>query len=238
MQTMPSPVKSTSKHTQSESGKVSRRRLFSLLATAIAASSLGIALGSTLRFQVVPGSQASLFKPQQDFPPLEEWPPEVPTTGTDKFDTNWDHEIPPSQLVYNDHHNAPPYTEVENAENYDSSENFYDDGQDIRKETLVPEAPPSSTSAIFRHADGTITDEVSDEEISPPMVSTISGESDSDGSKTPQLDDNNVSPASETPHWFNKQPLSDSQFSDSQFTNGPVISSPEISIPPYDLPSD
>ncbi|MBX2866238.1 MAG: hypothetical protein KTR27_22020 [Leptolyngbyaceae cyanobacterium MAG.088] len=233
---MPPSVKSTAKPTKSESEKGSRRRLFFLLTTAAIASSLGIALGSTLRFQVVPVSQASLFKPQQDFPPLEAWPPEVPSAKQDKFDANWDNEAPTPQLVYNDPYNEQPYLE-EDA--YDEGhEDTYDEEPYISEESFIQEDITNPNPAAFLNEDGSISNETFEEERLLPEAENSTEElsNDFDVIESPQVDDSMS--VTDTSQRFNKQPLSDSQFSDSQFTDGPVITSPDISIPSSDLSSD
>jgi hypothetical protein len=239
MQIMPSSVQSTTKHTKSESSKTSRRRLFSLLATAAVASGLGIALGSTLRFQVGPVSQAPLFKPQQDFPPLEEWPPALPSVEHNEFDTNWNNEAHSPQLVYNDHYTDQSYTEIEEVKNYNGSAYLYAEEQHAPEETLILEELPSPSPATFSNEDGTITDdEVFQESTLPPVTSTSAGEldDDSDVINTPQLND--VPSTEEAPPWFKKQPLSNPEFSAPPLTDAPVIISPEISTPSSGLPSN
>lgn len=104
-QMMPPPVKSTVKDLVSKSSKGSKRRFVSLVSTAVVASGIGVTLGSTVRFHMGgTGETAPLFKPQQDFPPLAKWPPEIPVDPSYKdFDRFWqegseESDVP--QLVY------------------------------------------------------------------------------------------------------------------------------------------
>ncbi len=230
MQITPSSVTSPVKDTQPNSGKVSRRRLFFLAATATVASSLGIALGGTLRFQVVPVSQAApLFKPQQDFPPLAEWPPEIPPEAHRDFDASWENdEAPSSQLIYNDRLS----TELEG---YEASEDDFSSTEYASdEETLVPADMPSPIPADFSREDGTqdVTNMVFEEETLPPLVSTNTGELDHEAVHSPpQLED--TVPLTDTSPWFNKQPASELQF-----TDGPIIISPEEPIPSSNVLSD
>ena len=217
---MPPSVKSTVDTSTPRSGRISRRRLFFLVATAATASSLGIALGGTLRFQVLPVGQAPLFKPQQDFPPLAEWPPEVPSAKElNDLDTNWN-ETPPPQLVYNER----PTREIETE---DVSEDIYDLEEQTAEDVITPEAIPDSAATDDLNTESdpqSLTDEVFDQEALPPVVSTNTGELDNTSIDSAPPD--NGVPATEDRPWFDKQPASESQF-----TDGPVIIFPEESIP-------
>lgn len=224
MQIIPPPVKSTV--------KVSKRRLFSLIATAAVASSLGIAMGSSLRFQVLPTGQTPRFKPQQDFPPLAKWPPQIPRpTMRDSFDTNWENEPSPPQLVYDD----TPRVEIES---YDDSSELYSDEEyspDIATSEDVPTTPILPTLSNEDDIQSNINDGFEDESLTP-VVSTNTNtgelENDSDLIDEPQID---YTPSmTETPPWFNKEPMSESHFT----TDGPVIISPDQSIPSSNLRSD
>ncbi len=228
MQTTPSSITSTVKETQPGSGKVSRRRLFFLAATAAVASGLGIALGGTLRFQAVPVGQVPLFKPQQDFPPLAEWPPEVPSAEHHEFDTRWEDEVSSPQLIYNDRLS----TELESHE---ANEDDFNSAQYAFEEPLVAEEIPSPMPADFVEEDGTqdATNMGLAEETLPPVISTNTEELDNKADfSPPQVDDDTASSTDISPR-FNKQPASELQF-----TDGPVIISPEESIPSPDVLSD
>lgn len=204
-----------------QSNKGSRRRLLFLVATATIAGSTGIALGSALRFQVMPVGQAPLFKPQQDFPPLAKWPPQLPPTAEpESFDAHWGDETSPSQLVYNDHLDGEVETygrstddAFEGVSTPDSSAaslatlDDEDRGQDSTSEAFENDVLPDSTQ--------------SEEFDSAEAVEEVSLE----GSTSPAAD-------STTP-WTNKQSASEFQFSD-----GPIIITPEQSIPTSEEPLD
>ncbi|MBT9310720.1 hypothetical protein [Leptothoe kymatousa] len=103
MQMIPPPAKPTVQSFKSQTGNGAKRRWIFLGATATVASVIGIALGSTVRFQVASGEVAPLFKPQQDFPPLAEWPPAVPSEQDNNRELDaWDRVTEVPQLVYND----------------------------------------------------------------------------------------------------------------------------------------
>lgn len=214
---MPPPVEPTVQDSMPQPNKGSRRRLLFLVATAVVAGSTGIALGSTLRFQVMPVGQAPLFKPQQDFPPLAKWPPQLPSTAApESFNTNWEDETSPSHLVYNDSFNDEAETydlspddafeEVPTSDSSAASPATWDNEdrvqQDSTSETfenneLPPHIPPAHAEE-FEH--------------SSEAVEEVSVES----SKTSSSTINSGAP------WVNKQPLSEFDFSD-----GPIIVSPE-----------
>lgn len=217
---MPPSVKSTLDASTPQSGRISRRRLFFLVATAAAASGLGMTLGGTLRFQVLPVGQAPLFKPQQDFPPLAEWPPEIPSAKElDDIDTDWS-ETPPPQLVYDE---RPTQTiEVEAV-----SDDIYGAEEQTAEDVITPEETAGSATASDSNMENepqTPADEVFDQEGLPPVVSTNTGELNNGATTDGAPLDNGV-PATENSPWFNKQPASESQF-----TDGPVIIFPEESI--------
>ncbi|MEO0397519.1 MAG: hypothetical protein AAF243_16250 [Cyanobacteria bacterium P01_A01_bin.137] len=218
---MPPSVKSTVDTSTPQSGRLSRRCLFFLVATAAAASGLGIALGSTLRFQVLPVGQAPLFKPQQDFPPLAEWPPEVPSVKKlNDIDTNWN-ETPQPQLVYNER----PTQEIEVEA---VSDDIYGTEGQAAEDVITSEETADSATATDSNIENEpqrLTDEVFDQETLPPVVSTNTGELDT-GAITDGAPLDNDAPATENSPWFDKQPASESQF-----TDGPVIIFPEESIP-------
>lgn len=224
MQIIPPPVKSNV--------KVSKRQLFSLLATATVASSLGIAMGSSLRFQVLPTGQTPRFKPQQDFPPLAKWPPQTPKpTMRDSFDTNWENEPSPPQLVYD---NTPRV----DVESYDDSPEPYSDEEyspDIATSEDVPTTPALPALSNEDDIQGNIDNGFEDESLTPVVsTNTNTGElkNDSDFIDEPQID---YTPSmTEPPPWFNKEPMSESHF----ITDGPVIISPDQSIPSSNLRSD
>ena len=74
-----------------------------------------------------------------------------------------------------------------------------------------------------------ITDDVFEEESSPPVVSTNTGELDSKPNFIDEPPINYTLPLTETPPWRNKRPASESQL-----TDGPIIISPEDPIPSSD----
>ncbi|NEP54511.1 MAG: hypothetical protein F6K65_39245, partial [Moorea sp. SIO3C2] len=80
-------------------GRISRRRLFFLLATAAVASASGIVFGSTIRFQIASlGQSTRLFNPDQDFPPLAEWPPDIPESDESIY-LHWNDEALPARTL-------------------------------------------------------------------------------------------------------------------------------------------
>ena len=215
MQITPSSLKPTQTDTSLGASKVSRRRLFFLAATAAVASGLGVALGSTLRFQVVPVSQAPLFKPQQDFPPLAEWPPEIPPVDHyDELDTYWEDIAPVPQLIDNERRST-------NLEGYTNSQNDYDSTEFHSEPPLTPSEIPSPIPANLGE-DNTqdVTDEFLEEEVLPPVGSTQTEELENESVSTPQVE--SPEPLTDTPPWLNKRPASEFQF-----TESPIIISPE-----------
>lgn len=234
MQMMPPPVKPTATDPKSQSGRVSRRRLFSLVATAAVASGLGIALGSTLRFQVLPVGEAPLFKPQQDFPPLAEWPPQVPSaTEREDLDTRWTEETPPPQLVYNERS-----SDVVESYNVGTVEEDNADATEVIPTSELPDPVPTKLVNENNAQDITtdITNEVFDTDRIPPVVSSSTSAGELDDAAPEAMEgiavDNNASTVDRNP-WFNKQPASESQFAD-----GPVIIYPENSSPDSEVVSD
>lgn len=227
MQIMPPSVKSTVKDSTPQSGRVSKRRMFSLVATAAVASGLGITLGSTLRFQVLPVGQTPLFKAQQDFPPLAEWPPQLPNSSEyDDFDTDWDNEIPQPQLVYNDY---PP----RDIEAYDElHEEAYIEAEQLPESPVLLNDSPSPITGTLSREDVIqgIADEASSETALPPIVSTSADDLEQDLDGTPLEITDSVT---ESYPWFNKRPASKSEF-----TDGPVIISPDGAVQSSDSLSD
>ena len=225
MQIMPSSVQTATKDSTSHASGVSKWRLVFLLVTATVASGLGIALGSTLRFQVLSVSEASLFKPQQDFPPLAEWPPQVPLAKERvDFETDWENEIPTQPLIYN---NFPP----------ENSESILDEG--VYGEDYAPEAasiPDAASESVLSELDDEDTTqdttvEVLDDDSSSPMVSTSTGDLEDDSNGIDELRNAEDSLAT-PPSWFDKKPASEAQLRDT-----PVIISPDDpSLYPYSLP--
>lgn len=230
MQITPPSVKPTVKSTEPSSGRVSRRRLISLLVTAAVASFSGIALGSSLRFKMGPVSQAPLFKPQQDFPPLAEWPPKVPLgLERDELDTYWEEAPPSPQLVYD-----TPYDEdIEIIENSDGNSGFYTTDDYALEEDLTLEESSSPTPATVSVGNDTLPEEVFEEETSPSVISTNTDELDNDPDSLESSDMSAPVSAGDPPPWFDKQPLSESKF-----TDGPVIVSPDALDPLSDFGSD
>lgn len=230
MQITPSSTTPTVKETQPSSGKVSRRRLFSLAVTATVASSIGIALGGTLRFQVGSVSQVPIFQPQQDFPPLTEWPPELPKVQSPEhheFDTRWEEdEAVLPQLIYDDRLNIE-------SENYEIGPDDFSSTEYASEAPSVPDELPSPTPADFIEENETqdMTNTVFEEEELPPVVLTNEDIDNEAVPSPPQEED--AAPSTDTPAWFNKRPISEFQL-----TDGPVIISPEQPIPPPDTLSD
>lgn len=224
---MPPSVKSTVKDSTPQSGRVSKRRMFSLVATAAVASGLGITLGSTLRFKVLSVGQTPLFKAQQDFPPLAEWPPQLPKSAEyDDFDTNWDDETPQPQLVYNDY----PARDIEAYENL--NEDAYIEAEPVPEASVLLEDSSSSISGTVSGEDviQDIADAASEDAALPPIVSTSTGDLDQelDGTSLEITDS-----VTESYPWFNKRPVSESEF-----TDGPVIITPDESVPSSESLSD
>ncbi|MGD1948761.1 MAG: hypothetical protein ACFB14_03835 [Leptolyngbyaceae cyanobacterium] len=223
---MPSSVQTATKDSTSNASGVSRWRLLFLLVTAAVASGLGIALGSTLRFQVLSVSEASLFKPQQDFPPLAEWPPQVPLAKERvDFETDWENEIPTQPLIYNDFPS-------ENAESI-QDEGIY--GKDHAPEAaIIPDIVSDPVPADLRDEDTTqdTTAEVLDDESSSPMVSTSTGDLEDESNGIDELRNDEDSLTTPPPSWFDKQPASEAQFRDTPL----IISPDDPSLYPYSLP--
>ena len=215
MQISPPSVKTTVKDAMPQPGKISRRRLFSLFATAAIASSLGIGLGSTLRFQVVSVGQTPLFTPQQDFPPLAKWPPQVPPSANvnDDFDAGWDNDALPARLVYNE----PLSTGSE---------------VDIYSQEDVVLEQPVIVDDTTRSMGGRLDDEHGAQALADDAYNTdgerslpgLSDEAELENEDIKPLDAPQIEltkPVSESYPWFDKRPMSDAQFAD-----GPVIIAP------------
>ena len=220
MQIMPPSVQTNTRDQTPDAKGVSRRRLILLVATATVASGLGVVLGSTLRFQVLPVSEAPLFKPQQDFPPLAEWPPRVPMAKerTD-FDANWEREAPIRSLTYNN-------TEEPEAV---SDDGFY--GEDYAPESpVVPDPVPSDLGSGDTAPDTTM--EVFVDESLPPMVSTSTRNIENDSDDADETQASNVDSALDSLPLFDKQPVSESHLE-----NTPLIITPDDpSLYPHSLP--
>lgn len=213
---IPSSAKSTAQGSNLRSGRLSRRRLFCLGATAAAASSLGIALGSTLRFQVVPTGQAPLFQPKQDFPPLAEWPPQTPERedlDTDWIDTEWDAAPPSPQLVYRDDIEEPEYEYYESI-----SETADETAASSSLESNVSEPPVADWQPETASQESAV--EEIDDETASPLSATVNG----DGLSAKFKDSAIAVPESVTDQnpWFYKQPASESQLLDT-----PTIAAPD-----------
>lgn len=199
--------------------------MFFLAATAAVACGLGIALGSSLRFQVLSVSQTPLFKPQQDFPPLAEWPPQVPLPKkSSDFDRNWENAASSTKLDYDDN----PVTSVEP---YDTSKDVLlaveDDGHPLEEASLSETSPDFSTELGDRDNNAQdIASEDSNEAPLPPIVSTETGEFNAELEFVDELPIDHNSTIIDTPPWFNKTPVSDGQL-----TDGPIIITPDESIP-------
>ena len=224
MQITPSSLKPTQTDTSLGTSKVSRRRLFFLAATAAVASGLGIALGGTLRFQVVPVSQAPLFKPQQDFPPLAEWPPEIPPADHyDEFDTYWEDVAPVPRLIHDERRSTDLEDYTDSPEDYDAP---------YSEPPLAPSEIPS-TIPVNLGEDNTqnVADEFFEEEGLPPVGSTQAEELETESVNTPQTE--TPIPLTDTPTWLNKEPASEFQF-----TESPIIISPEDASPLSNVLSD
>lgn len=143
-------VKPTVEGSRLQPSKISKRRLLSLTATAIVAGVAGMALGSTFRFQAVSAGKAPLFKPQQDFPPLAEWPPQVPLPREhDERSPAWDSATPQSQLVYNDRLSAQDY----GSDSYDDGGEFSTDYGDFDDAPTVGEGPLIGIEESFESND-------------------------------------------------------------------------------------
>ncbi|MEM1255330.1 MAG: hypothetical protein AAGI69_23075 [Cyanobacteria bacterium P01_H01_bin.21] len=223
---MPPSVQATTKDSTSNASSVSRWRLVFLLVTATVASGLGIALGSTLRFQVLSVSEASFFKPQQDFPPLAEWPPQVPLAKEHvDFETDWENEIPTQPLIYNDF----PGEDAESI----PDDRIY--GEDYAPEAaitsdIVSDPAPAGLDDEDTTQDTTV--EVLDDESSPPVVSTSTGDLEDESDSIDELSNDEDSLTTPSPPWFDKQPASEAQFRDTPL----IISPDDPSLYPYSLP--
>ena len=232
MQIMPPFVKQTQKDSKSQSGKGSRRRLSFLKATAAVASGLGIALGSTLRFQVLSTDQTTLFKPQQDFPPLAEWPPEVPSEPhRSRFDTSWEDEAFQPDLI-----DREPSRGIENYEVDSDADSDRDYAEDYSVEDAVAPNVPGPTPATF---DSEFTPQRSTGGEDPDTTETLTPEAPTEAREfdpapeaAPEIEDDS---ATDAQTWFDKRAASDHPF-----PNGPVIISPdtEASDTPPNSPTD
>lgn len=202
--------------------KASRRRLLFLVATAVVAGGTGIALGSTLRFQVVPVGQASLFKPQQDFPPLAKWPPQLPARlEIESFDANWEDETSPSQLVYNDRPD-------DDVETYGLST---DDSFEGVPTPDSPTAAPATLDSENWAQDS--TDRAFDNNAVPPPISTHSEEFEHSSETVGE-----VWVESDTPSTIDNSAPQVNKQSEVKFSDGPVLITPEQSIPTSVEPLD
>ncbi|MEM7793951.1 MAG: hypothetical protein AAF579_05780 [Cyanobacteria bacterium P01_C01_bin.118] len=197
-----------------QTGKISKRRLFSLFATAAVASSMGIGLGSTLRFQVISVGQTPLFIPQQDFPPLAEWPPQVPLSADDAYDdvdAGWD--TSPSQLVYKE----PVSTDIET--------DAYGEEDISPEQPVIVEDTTRSMVGSLGNEQG--VQDIVDDAYNTDSARPFPGVSDLEESENediqpidaPQIE--LTEPVSESYPWFDKRPISDAEF-----TEGPVIIAP------------
>lgn len=216
--------------------RVSKRRLLALMTTATMAGGLGVAMGSSVRFQVVPMKQTSLFIPQQDFPPLAEWPSQAPSVPrpellqNDEFSSEWQQDSSSSQLDRSDTTTDIPTNTVEPSEEED---------------VYFAESPPSEP-ASFRDIPPTptprrLTDpyEPFDQperrvlDTQPPPVSE-----DQNAVKVDIINSTQSSttpdPVAESYPWFDKRPLSETQFDD-----GPLVIEPiESDVSPTELPEN
>ncbi len=229
MQIMPLSVKPTVETPKPQSGWVSKRRLFFLVATAAVASSLGMALGGSFRFQVVNVGQTPLFKPQQDFPPLAEWPPEVPSAQElDHQEPSWD-EAPPPQLVYNE---WPTDDEVENNDVYEQVAPAPEEpiSQDILPSQDMIDAETSS----IENTPQNFVDGVSEGESLVPVISTSTGNLDEAPVDDEPLLAGDTPPERGNGPQFSKQPASEAQFIDSPHGSAPEEPIPSPALSPID----
>ncbi len=217
MQIIPPSVEPTPEDRTPQSGRRPRRRLIFLGGTAAVASGLGIGLGSALRFQM-PASQAPLFKPQQHFPPLAKWPPQIPLASERDFlDTDWEAIPSPHRLVYN----APSSEELED---YELEQDVYsDETQGLERDIILEENISNPIPTTVKAPD--ITDDGFEPELSS-VVSTHAEDRDNESAPMDELQiDNTSDPSPDIDAWFDKRPISETQFSD-----GPVIIAPNESI--------
>ncbi|MEM1238244.1 MAG: hypothetical protein AAGI45_00230 [Cyanobacteria bacterium P01_H01_bin.26] len=228
---MPPFVKQTQKDSRSQSGKGSRRRLSFLKATAAVASGLGIALGSTLRFQVLSTDQTTLFKPQQDFPPLAEWPPEIPPEPHHGHFDSWENETFQPDLI-----DREPTRDIENYQLDSTADREGDYAEDYSVEDAIAPDVPGPTPATFDNEftppGATGSEDPDTTDTLPPEAPTEAREFEPAPDAAPGIEDDS---ATDAQTWFDKQAASDYPFS-----NGPVIISPdtEASDAPPDLPTD
>lgn len=216
MQITPPSVEPNPENRTPQSGKRPRRRLIFLGGTAAIASGLGIGLGSALRFQM-PVGQAPLFKPQQHFPPLAEWPPQIPLASERDFlDTDWDVIPSPQQLVYN----AAP-----SEEDYGLEQDAYlDEAQVLEGDIVLEENLSNPIPTTLGATD--ITDDGFEPELSS-VVSPPAADRDNDSAPVDEPQTGNTSAQSaDIDAWFDKRPISETQFSD-----GPVIIAPNELLP-------
>lgn len=207
-QMMPSTVKDSA----SQSGRTSKRRWIFLITTALVGSGMGLALGSTVRFHMVGVGQASpLFKPQQDFPPLAEWPPEVsldPSYGN--LDTRWEAEPKVPQLVYK----GPPSL-LEAEDNQELVDGYLP--TDPEPAELGSEETAAQVDSMGVNVGNAGEAPVSEGINTPFPDDRLSSDTLTDTEKWPdELSDedpleNQQIPLTDTYQWFQKQPASSTQ---------------------------
>ncbi|MEM9804477.1 MAG: hypothetical protein AAF959_04300 [Cyanobacteria bacterium P01_D01_bin.56] len=205
---MPSTVKDSAP----QSGRISKRRWMFLTTTALVGSGMGLALGSTARFHMVSVGQASpLFKPQQDFPPLAEWPPEVsfdPSYGD--LDKRWAAEPDVPQLVYK---GPPSLLEAEdNQEPVDVDASTDLETEEVGLEESTIQVDPMGVN-VGNASDAAVPEGIDvlfpDDRLSSDVLA--------DTEKLPdELADEDTLESQQTPltdtyQWFQKQPASSAQ---------------------------
>lgn len=208
---------SISRDSTSQRGRGAKQRLVSLLATAALASCVGVVLGSTMRFHMAAvGKSTPLFQPQQDFPPLAEWPPAIPlTSGYGDFDTLWaeeESEVP--QLVYRE---LPSSTEA----SFDAfSDENYTSGN-VEVEGFRPQTAPITTT-LREHNDHDnnlsatpVADEILPSDSSQPDVEEFGDIPIREFIPENQLSLPTQDNQKEPQQWFQKQPRS-TVFTDSE----------------------
>ncbi|MGD1856435.1 MAG: hypothetical protein ACFB2W_19530 [Leptolyngbyaceae cyanobacterium] len=190
------------------------------MATAVTAGGIGVALGSSLRFQMLSVGQTQIFKPQQDFPALAEWPPQIPTS---RDENDWDTEAPQPQLVYSDRVSGDTEADVY-GETYE--ENLYREEESNSAPPVLTEQSSYPTVGGLHGDTEAPIGEGNYEAASPPAIDPIDVEPDDNVADTPSVENSAADSITESYPWFDKRPLSEAQFVD-----GPAIITPEDLTP-------
>lgn len=204
-QIMPPPVKDSAL----QSGRVSKKRFLFLITTALVGSGLGLALGSTVRFHMVSvGNAAPLFKPQQDFPPLAKWPPEVPFDQSyGDLDTGWEVERDVPQLVYKGPSRLVEAAGSQGLDDINGSTEL--ESTELSAEETAPQVDPMGINV------GTASDTLGPDNSGAPLTDDRLSSDVITGTETlpdelpiRNILDNQQRPFADTEQWIQTQPAS------------------------------